>query len=244
MMNKHFAALLFAAAMIAAPYASAEDKIADVTDMQALRAAVRADKKAFVASTLQLTPAEAKKFWPLYDEYQRNLDMTGRRRVVAVEQLIAQDKPESDLFAKNFVNELTAVDEAEIKVRRKLQNRLMRGVPSRILPPKKAARYLQLESKIRAVQAYDVAATVPPTLGSSGGRKPIRGISSKLASIRSVPGYCVNALRSSSKWWRTTSRWMSSRAFRHPSTGPSKPNSSNFSRTAFPALVEVNTIHS
>jgi DNA polymerase II large subunit len=37
----------------------------------------------------------------------------------------------------------------------------MRGVPSRILPPKKAARYLQLESKIRAVQAYDVAATVP-----------------------------------------------------------------------------------
>jgi len=161
MMNKHFAALLFAAAMIAAPYASAEDKIADVTDMQALRAAVRADKKAFVASTLQLTPAEAKKFWPLYDEYQRNLDMTGRRRVVAVEQLIAQDKPESDLFAKNFVNELTAVDEAEIKVRRKLQNRLMRGVPSRILPPKKAARYLQLESKIRAVQAYDVAATVP-----------------------------------------------------------------------------------
>jgi hypothetical protein len=53
------------------------------------------------------------------------------------------------------------VDEAEVKARRTLQNRLMRAVPSRILPPKKAARYLQLESKIRAVQAYDVAATVP-----------------------------------------------------------------------------------
>jgi hypothetical protein len=37
----------------------------------------------------------------------------------------------------------------------------MRAVPSRILPPKKAARYLQLESKIRAAQAYDVAASVP-----------------------------------------------------------------------------------
>ncbi len=161
-MKKNFAAvLLAAAAAIATQLAWAEDKIADVTDMQALRVAVRADKKAFVASTLQLTPTEAKKFWPLYDEYQRNLDMTGRRRVVAVERLIVQDRPESELFAKNFVNELIAVDEAELKARRTLHNRLMRGLPSRILPPKKAARYLQLESKIRAVQAYDVAATVP-----------------------------------------------------------------------------------
>jgi Spy/CpxP family protein refolding chaperone len=161
MMNKKLAAVLLAAAMIAAPCASAEDRIADVTDMQALRTAVRADKKAFVASTLKLTAAEEKKFWPLYDEYQRNLDMTNRRRVVAVERLIVQDKPESELFARTFVNELIAVDEAELKARRTLHNRLMRGVPSRIMPPKKAARYLQLESKIRAVQAYDVATTVP-----------------------------------------------------------------------------------
>ncbi len=160
-MNKHLAAVLFAAAVIAAPAASAEDKTADVTDMQALRAAVRGDKKAFVASALQLTPAEAKKFWPIYDEYQRNLDMTGRRRVVAVERLIAQDKPESNLYARNFVNELISIDEAEIKARRKLYNRLMRPLPSRILSQKKAARYLQLESKIHAVQNYDVAATVP-----------------------------------------------------------------------------------
>jgi hypothetical protein len=161
MMNKNLAAVLFAAAVIAAPYASAEDKISDVTDMQALRTAVRTDKKAFVASTLKLTPVEAKKFWPIYDEYQRNLDMTNRRRVVAIQQLTVGDAPESELYAKRLANELIAVDEAEIKARRTLQNRLMRGVPSRILPPKKAARYLQLESKIRAAQAYDVAATVP-----------------------------------------------------------------------------------
>jgi Spy/CpxP family protein refolding chaperone len=155
------ATILLAGALLAAQFASAEDKTADVTDMQALRAAVRADKKAFVQSTLQLTPAEAKKFWPLYDEYQRNLDMTNRRRVVAIQRMIVGDQPESELYAKSLVNELIAVDEAELKARRSLQNRLMRGVPTRILPPKKAARYLQLESKIRAVQAYDVAATVP-----------------------------------------------------------------------------------
>lgn len=160
-MNTKLAAVLFAAVMIAAPCASAEDKIADVTDMQALRAAVRADKKAFVASTLKLTPTEEKRFWPIYDEYQRNLDMTNRRRVVAIEQLAVGDAPGSELYAKRLVSELIAVDEAELKARRALHNRLMRPVPTRIMSPKKAARYLQLESKIRAIQAYDVAATVP-----------------------------------------------------------------------------------
>jgi hypothetical protein len=160
-MKKNFAAVLFFAAMIAAQSAWAEDKIADVTDMQALRAAVRADKKAFVASTLKLTDAEAKRFWPLYDTYQRVLDAANRRRVVAVEGLIGLDKPISDLYARNLAVEVIATDEAEIKARRTLHNRLMRGVPTRVLPPKKAARYLQLESKIRAVLAYDIAATIP-----------------------------------------------------------------------------------
>ena len=160
-MQKTFAAVLFAAALAAAQSAWAEDKIADVTDMQALRAAVRADKKAFVASTLKLTSAEAKKFWPIYDSYQRIVDSAAQRRVVAVEGLIAQDKPISDLYARTLANELIAADEAEIKARRTLHNRLMRGVPTRVLPPKKAARYLQLESKIRAVLAYDIAATIP-----------------------------------------------------------------------------------
>ena len=160
-MKKNLVFVLFGMAMIAAQCALAEDRIADVTDMQALRKAAQADKKAFVASTLKLTDAEAKRFWPVYDAYQRDLDVANRRRVVAVEGLIALDKPVSDLYAKNLSNEWLGADEMEIKLRRTLQNRLMRGVPTRILPPKKAARYLQLEAKIRAVQAYDIAATIP-----------------------------------------------------------------------------------
>ena len=43
------------------------DKAADVTDMQMLRTVVQQDKKSFVASTMNLNEAEAKKFWPIYD---------------------------------------------------------------------------------------------------------------------------------------------------------------------------------
>src|SRR5690349_6941573 len=160
-MEKFAAATLFAAGLLVAQCAWAEDKIADVTDMDALRAAVRADKKAFVASTLKLTPAESKRFWPVYDAYQRSADAANQRRSLAVQAIVGLDKPISDLYARNLANDLIAADEEEVRARRALSNRLLRGVPSRVLPPGKAARYLQLESKIRAMQAYDIAAGIP-----------------------------------------------------------------------------------
>jgi hypothetical protein len=148
--------LLLAAASLGAPIALAQDKAADVTDMQALRAALKSDKKAFVASVMKLSDVEGKRFWPIYDSYQRNLEVTSRRRVVAVEALLFHDKPMTNLSAKNLITELMAVDEAEVKARRTLRNRVMR-----VLPPLKAARYLQLEDKIQAIRDYDIASTVP-----------------------------------------------------------------------------------
>lgn len=155
-MSNGFASLLFAAALSAATCAWSQDRIGDVTDMQALRAAVKADKKALVSSVLNLTPVEAKKFWPIYDSYQRSLEAASRERVVAIEGLVGLDKPLSDPYAKNLAKDLVTADEAEVKARRTLYNKVMKA-----LPPKKAARYLQLESKIRAVQAYDIAVAIP-----------------------------------------------------------------------------------
>jgi len=155
-MNKHVTALLFTLVMIVALPSRAQDAAATVTDMNALRAAVRADKKAFVASTLQLTETEARKFWPIYDAYQRDLDLANRRRNLVVVDVVGLNKPISDLYAKSLANELLASDEGEIKSRRTMQTKVMRA-----LPDKKAARYVQLESKIRAFQDYDIAVAIP-----------------------------------------------------------------------------------
>jgi hypothetical protein len=62
----------------------------------------------------------------------------------------------SDPYAKQIAKDIMVADEAETKARRTLYNRVMRA-----LPATKAVRYLQLESKIRAVQAYDYAETIP-----------------------------------------------------------------------------------
>jgi hypothetical protein len=155
-MKKSLTAMLLALAIVAVPSVRAEGNAADVTDMDALRAAVRADKRAFVASLLSLTEPEAKKFWPLYADYQLKLDTATRDRTVAIEGLVGRDRPASDLYARNFARDTIAADEMEVKARRSLLNKLLRA-----LPAKKAARYLQLESKIRALQAYDIAMGIP-----------------------------------------------------------------------------------
>jgi Spy/CpxP family protein refolding chaperone len=153
MMKKKLVALLVAAFVFAMP---AWGQAADEAAIASLRKAVQTNKRALVASTLSLTDAEAKKFWPIYDSYQRAYDMLNRERNTALEGLVARDRPMSDLYARNLANELISVEEQEIKARRKMHNAVMRA-----LPPKKAARYLQLESNIRAVRAYDIAVGFP-----------------------------------------------------------------------------------
>jgi Spy/CpxP family protein refolding chaperone len=154
-MKKNLVALLVAAFVMTAP-AWGQDRTAEEAAIAALRKAVQTDKRALVASTLQLTDAEAKKFWPIYDSYQRVYDMLNRERNTALEGLVARDRPMSDLYARNLANELINVEEQEIKARRKMHNAVMRA-----LPPRKAARYLQLEANIRAVRAYDIAVGFP-----------------------------------------------------------------------------------
>lgn len=155
-MNRYLAAVLVAAAMLVAPSAGAADGAQPANDLQALQKAVTADKRAYVASVLKLTDAEAKKFWPIYEAYQADIEVANRARARTLEGLIARDRPISDLYAKQLANDLIAADEAEVRARRKMQNKLMK-----VLPPKKAARYLQLEAQIRAVQLYAIAQAFP-----------------------------------------------------------------------------------
>ncbi|MCC6195966.1 MAG: hypothetical protein IT518_16030 [Burkholderiales bacterium] len=155
-MSKLILAGAMALAALTVPLAVAQDNAAAVADLQAMQQAARKDKRALVAKTLNLTDAEGKKFWPVYDKFQSELAQLNRERNVALEGLVARDRPVTDAYAKQLVNELVSIEEQEVKALRKMSNASMRA-----LPPKKAARYLQLENKLRAVQDYEIAVAFP-----------------------------------------------------------------------------------
>ena len=56
---------------------AAQDKPAD--NMQILRDKIKADKKLVVATNMELTESEAKGFWPIYEQYQKELQKINQR---------------------------------------------------------------------------------------------------------------------------------------------------------------------
>ena len=69
------------AALLAAPaFAQVADPARAAPRLQALQAAVSPGKQIFIARQLQLTPAEAADFWPVYDAHQAELTRIDVRR--------------------------------------------------------------------------------------------------------------------------------------------------------------------
>jgi hypothetical protein len=155
-MKKLLWPLIAAFAFIASP-GYAQDKSADM-NMQILRDKLKADKKVIVAANMQLTDAEAKAFWPIYDAYQTDLKVINERlgKAIIAYAEAYQAGPIADGPAKKFLDEAIAIDDAEAKLRKDYAAKLTGAIPAA-----KAARYLQIESKIRAVIRYEMAAAIP-----------------------------------------------------------------------------------
>ena len=139
-----------------APLRAAQDKPAD--NMQILRDKLKADKKLLVASNMELTESEAKGFWPIYDEYQKELQKLNQRLGKVLESYADDNRGKSltDDKAKKLIDEAVSIEQAEANIKSRFAPKL-----SKVLPVKKVARYLQIENKIRAVVRYDIAQGVP-----------------------------------------------------------------------------------
>ena len=134
----------------------AQDKPAD--NMQILREKIKADKKLLVATNMDLTESEAKNFWPIYEEYQKDLQKINRRIVALLDSYAAdfRGKTLTDDKAKKLIDEAMAIEQAEVNLKSTYAPKL-----GKVLPARKVVRYLQIENKIRAVVKYDIAQGVP-----------------------------------------------------------------------------------
>ena len=128
------------------------------TNMDILRQKVKADKKLVVAENLMLTEAEGAKFWPVYDAYQKELQQINERlTAVILAYADAYNKGAvDDATAQKLIEDASAVDDAVATLSRTTLPKIL-GV----LPAAKAARYVQIENKIRAVIRYELAAGIP-----------------------------------------------------------------------------------
>jgi len=124
--------------------------------VDSVRQAARTDRRGLVDRNMQLTPDEAKKFWPVYDAYQKDLDRIIQRQNRALLDYINAESSMTDANAQRIAKDYVAADLDEMKLREKTLKKVASA-----LPPKKAVRFLQIENKIRTLQRYDIAEQMP-----------------------------------------------------------------------------------
>jgi hypothetical protein len=94
----------------------------------------------------------------VYESYQKDLQQINQRLTAVVTAYAsAYNKgPVTDDVAKGLLNDALAVDDAEAKLKGAYAPKILST-----LPATKAARYIQIENKIRAAIRYELAAGIP-----------------------------------------------------------------------------------
>jgi DNA-directed RNA polymerase subunit F len=140
--------------MVSVLTVAAQEKPAD--NMQIVIEKVRADKKLLVSENMQLTEAEAKAFWPVYDQYQDELILLRKRTVKLIKDYADAYEKMSNETAKKLLDELMSIEAMGPKLRQAYLPKFRK-----VLPEVKVVRYYQIESKINAALMYELAANIP-----------------------------------------------------------------------------------
>ena len=137
------------------PLAQAQDA-GLATDEQILVKQVNTDKKAVYANYLGLTEEESAKFWPLYDEYEAKVKPLQDRLLGNINAFAEKYDTLTDEDATAILKEKMAIEKAREDLKQKYTKKVEKA-----LPPKKALRYAQLETRIQILIARDVYSLLP-----------------------------------------------------------------------------------
>lgn len=119
-------------------------------------AQIQADRKAVISGAIDLTPEEAGKFWPLYDAFQREMAVPRSAITRALNDFVAAGYSVTDANAKRLTLEVLAAEKEETRIRDKYFRKMLA-----VLPPRKVARYMQVENKIEAIVRFESAKEIP-----------------------------------------------------------------------------------
>lgn len=121
-----------------------------------LRSDLRSGKKQLVAANMNLTEAEALKFWPVYDQYTADAMKLYDARLVLIKEYAASYEKLTDAEATGLNKRSIDIDESLIKLRQKY-------VPlvAKVLPGKKSALFFQIDKRIGLLIDLQLASEIP-----------------------------------------------------------------------------------
>ena len=166
MIRKYFVAASMATMMILtsvsvwqihaqAPASTAGQSSVD-QDIDLMRKDVRSQKKQIIAANLQLTDAEAVKFWPVYDQYTAELVKINDAKYAAIKDYATNYDTLTDDKALSLTRQILGVDQSVAQLRQKYV-----PIIGNVISGKKTALFFQLDRRLVALIDLQLAAAIP-----------------------------------------------------------------------------------
>ena len=160
MARKLLSVALIATALVAplaTSPAAAQDKPAPaaMTSEQWMQR-IQSDRAAIVMRSMDLTPEQTKAFTPLYEKFQKELAPSRREQGRAILDFVNADGKLSDANAQRLATQVLTAEREQARLHEKHFKELLK-----VLPARKAARYIQIENKLDAVVRYETAKAIP-----------------------------------------------------------------------------------
>jgi hypothetical protein len=125
-------------------------------DVDLLRKDIRSQKKQIIAANLQLSDAEAVKFWPIYDQYTAELVRVNDAKYGAIKEYAANFTTLTDEHAVALARNLLTVDQQVAQLR-------LKYVPifNNVVSGKKTALFFQLDRRLVMLIDLQLASQIP-----------------------------------------------------------------------------------
>ncbi len=128
-------------------------------NIEMMRKNLRGEKKQIIAMNVPLTPDEATKFWPLYDQYAADMSKNYDEFYAVIKDYAANQKTLTDAQASSMIKRWSTIQVSVAQTRSKY-------IPmvEKVIPGKKAALFFQIDRRLYALLDLQVASEVPLVL--------------------------------------------------------------------------------
>jgi hypothetical protein len=114
------------------------------------------EKRLTVLRNLDMTEEERRAFWPVYEDYQRELRNINARSVDLITRFARNHNAMTNETADQLLGDYLAIRESRIQLQMSFLPRF-----KQVLPPIKVARYYQIENKLQAITDSELAEEIP-----------------------------------------------------------------------------------
>jgi hypothetical protein len=133
---------------------SAQTTTNDLVEL--LKSDLKNNRKAVITEVMNFTEAESQVFWPIYREYEFEMEKLADQRLSVIKQFAENYETLSNEKADELMNSYFDFMEDRLSLNKKYYNKY-----ADVLAPTVAAKYMQLENEIQLIIDTEVASAMP-----------------------------------------------------------------------------------